>query len=117
MIQLINVIGISATKELLYTGRLIDAEKAREIRMVDQVVPDDQLAAVTYDIAREIADNSPQSVRGMKNMISRVLGFQALSPEARAAFLALQKQSTESQDLKEGQKAFAEKRKPIFRGD
>lgn len=117
MIRLINVVGISATKELLYTGRLIDAEKAREIRMVDQIVPADQLAAVTYDMAREIADNSPLSVRGIKSMISRVLGFQALSPEARAEFLALQKQTTESQDLKEGQKAFAEKRKPVFRGE
>jgi len=117
MIRLINVVGISATKELLYTGRLIDAEKAREIRMVDQIVPTDQLAAVTYDMAREIADNSPLSVRGIKSMISRVLGFQALSPEARAEFLALQKQTTESQDLKEGQKAFAEKRKPVFRGE
>ena len=116
MIRLINIVGISATKELLYTGRLIDAEKAREIRMVDQVVPDDRLAAVTYDMAREIADNSPLSVSGTKSMISRVLGFQALSPEARAEFLAMQKQSMESRDMKEGQKAFAEKRKPRFTG-
>jgi len=116
MIRLINVVGISATKELLYTGRLIDAEKAREIRLVDRVVPADQLAAVTYELAREIADNSPLSVRGTKSMIRRVLGFQTLSPETRAAFLALQKQSTESQDLKEGQQAFAEKRKPRFTG-
>jgi enoyl-CoA hydratase/carnithine racemase len=116
IIRVINVVGISAAKELLYTGRLIDAEKAREIRMVDYVVPAEQLAAVTYDMAREIADNSPLSVRGIKSMISSVLGFQALSPEAKAEFLALQKQSTESQDLKEGQKAFAEKRKPRFTG-
>jgi enoyl-CoA hydratase/carnithine racemase len=116
IIGLINAVGISATKELLYTGRLIDAERAREIRMVDHVVPVDKLAAVTYDMAREIADNSPLSVRGIKSMISGVLDYQALSPETRAEFLALQKQSTESQDLKEGQKAFAEKRKPRFTG-
>jgi len=116
IIRLINVVGISAAKELLYTGSLIDAERAREIRMVDNVVPAEQLAAVTYDIAREIADNSPLSVRGIKSMISSVLGFQALSPEVKAEFLALQKQSTESQDLKEGQKAFTEKRKPRFTG-
>ena len=117
MIRLINVVGISATKELLYTGRLIDVEKAKEIRMVDHVVPADKLAAVTYDMAREIADNSTLSVRGIKNMITKVLGFQALSHEARAEFLALQKQSTESQDLKKGQRAFAKKRKPDFKGE
>jgi len=116
IIRLINVVGISTAKELLYTGRLIDAEKAREIRMVDNVVPAEQLAAVTYDMAREIADNSPLSVRGIKNMISRVLDYQALSPEVKAEFLALQKKSSESHDLKEGQKAFTEKRKPRFTG-
>jgi enoyl-CoA hydratase len=116
MIRLINVVGISAAKELLYTGKLIDAEKAREIRMVDRVVPADRLAAVTYDMAREIAGNSPLSVRGIKSMMSRVLGFQAPGAEAKAEFLALQKQAAESRDLEEGQKAFDEKRKPRFTG-
>ena len=115
-IQLINLIGISAAKELLYTGRLIDAEKAREIKMVNQVVPSDDLANVTYNLAREIVDNSPLSVTGIKSIISKIQTYQALSPQVREEFKVLQKQAANSDDLKEGQKAFAEKRKPRFRG-
>ena len=114
--RLINIVGVSAAKELLYTGRLVDAEKAREIRMVDQVVPSKDLFAVTYDLAREVADNSPQSVRSTKRIISKLLASQALSPQVREEFLVMRKQIVDSDDFKEGQKAFAEKRQPRFRG-
>ena len=114
--RLINLVGISAAKELLYTGRLIDAEKARAIRMVDQVVPSEDLATVTYSLAREIADNSPISVRGTKSVISKLLTHPVLNPEVREDYLAFQKQIADSEDFKEGQKAFAEKRKPRFKG-
>ncbi len=114
--RLINIVGVSAAKEILYTGRLVDAERAREIRMVDHVVPSEDLVAVTYKLAREIADNSPQSVRNTKSIISKLLASQALSPQAKEEFLALRKQIVDSYDFKEGRKAFAEKRKPRFMG-
>jgi len=114
--RLINIIGVSAAKELLYTGRLVDAERAREIRMVDQVVPSEDLSAVTYNLAREIADNSPQSVRSTKRIISKLLAGQALSPQAGEEFLVMRQQIVDSDDLKEGRKAFAEKRQPRFNG-
>lgn len=100
IIRLINIVGVSVAKELLYTGRLIDAEQAREIRMVDQVVPADDLATVTYNLAREIADNSPLSVRGAKSMISKLLTYQALSPQVREEFIVLRKQAADSKDFK-----------------
>ncbi|MFC2003107.1 enoyl-CoA hydratase/isomerase family protein [Chloroflexota bacterium] len=116
LLRFIDVVGVSVTKELLYTGRLIDAERAREIKLVNQVVPADQLATVTCDLAREIADNAPLSVRGTKAIISSLLDYQALSRETREEFLALRKQAFDSEDLQEGKRAFAEKRKPIFKG-
>jgi enoyl-CoA hydratase/carnithine racemase len=114
--RFINVVGVSATKELLYTGRLIDAARAAEIRLVDQIVPADRLATVTYNLAREIAANSPLSVRGTKGIISKLLSYQAVSPRTKKEFLAWQKQAADSEDLREGQRAFAEKRKPLFKG-
>lgn len=114
--RLINLVGISSAKELLYTGRLIDAEKAREIKMIDQVVPSEDLATVTYSLAREIADNSPISVRGTKSVISKLLTHLVLNPEVREDYMAIQKQIADSEDFKEGQKAFTEKRKPRFKG-
>jgi enoyl-CoA hydratase len=114
--RFINVVGVPATKELLYTGRLIDAGRAAEIRLVDQVVPADRLAAVTDSLAREIADNSPLSVRGTKKMISGLLSYQTPSPQVKKEFLALHKQAADSEDLREGRKSFTEKRKPLFKG-
>lgn len=114
--RLINIVGVSAAKELLYTGRLVDAERAREIRMVDQVVPSEDLSAVTYNLAWEIADNSPQSVTSTKSIISKLLAGQAVSPQTREEFLVMRKQLEDSDDFKEGRKAFAERRKPRFRG-
>ena len=86
LLRFINVVGVSAAKELLYTGKLIDAERARQIRLADRVVPANQLAAVTYDLAREIAGNSPLSVRGTKKIISNLLGYQNMSPHAKDEF-------------------------------
>lgn len=116
-LRLINLVGVAATKALLYTGRLVNAERAREIGLVDQVVPADCLARVTYDLAQEIADNSPLSVRSSKRIISRLIDCHNLNSRVREEFLALQKQATESHDHEEGTRAFSEKRKPVFRGE
>ena len=116
-LRLINLVGIAAAKEMLYTGRMYDAVKAKEIGLVNQVVMRNNLAKTTYDLAREIADNSPLSVRGCKKIISRLSDYHSLNNEEREEFLSLQKQTGESHDLKEGSRAFSEKRKPVFRGE
>jgi len=112
----INLLGVSRTKELFYTGRLIDAQRARDIGLVDHVVPAEELASTTYDLAREIAQNAPLSVSGAKVTISKLLNYQTLSPEDEAELQKLQAQAMLSEDLKEGQRAFMEKRKPRFSG-
>lgn len=114
--KILNLVGVAQTKELFYTGRLIDAQRAREIGLVDHVVPAQELASATYDLAREITENAPLSVRGTKITISKILNYQTLSPEDEAELRELQAQAMRSEDLKEGQKAFMEKRKPRFIG-
>ena len=115
-LRLINLVGVAAAKELLYTGALVEAGKAGEIGLVDRVVPADLLHTVAYDLAREIADNSPLSVRGNKRIISLLLE-QRSKPQLRQEFLALRKQAAGSLDVQEGARAFSEKRKPVFRGE
>jgi len=116
-LSLINLVGITAAKEMLYTGRIYDAREAKETGLVNQVVVTNHLAETTYDLAREIADNSPLSVRGNKKIISRLLNYHSQNIEEREVFLSLQKQAAKSSDLKEGLRAFSEKRKPVFRGE
>jgi enoyl-CoA hydratase/carnithine racemase len=112
--RLINVVGVPAAKDLLLTARLIDAEEAGRIRLVDRVVPAEKLASITYDLARQIAANSTLSVRGTKKLINKMLG--SCSPkQALQLFIDLQKQAAISPDREEGKKAFLEKRKPAFK--
>jgi enoyl-CoA hydratase len=114
--KFLNVVGVPQTKELFYTGRLIDAQRAREIGLVDHVYPEAELATATYELAQEIAGNAPLSVSGVKATVSRLLRYQTLSPEDEAELGRLQAEAYRSEDLKEGQRAFMEKRKPRFIG-
>jgi len=114
--RFLNVVGVARTKELFYTGRLIDARRASEIGLVDHVYPAEELATATYELAREIAGNAPLTVSGVKTTVSRLLRYQRLSSDDEAEITRLQAEGYRSEDLKEGQKAFMEKRKPRFSG-
>lgn len=114
--RLINVVGLSQAKELFFTGRFIDAQRAKEIGLVDHVVAAAELLSFTYALAREIADNAPLAVSTTKTIFNRLLRYQMLSPEDEAEILALIDIVERSEDAKEGPLALIEKRKPKFVG-
>lgn len=114
--KLLDLVGVSLTKELFYTGRLITAQRALQRGLVDYVYHPSELVKATYDLAREIADNAPLSISGTKTTIARLIDNRHLSPEVEAELRRLQAQAMLSEDLKEGQRAFMEKRKPRFTG-
>jgi enoyl-CoA hydratase/carnithine racemase len=100
-------------KELLLTGRLIDAHEAHRIGLVNRVVPAEELIPVCLEIAERIARNSPSAMKIMKKLISETLD----RPESEAwpindrYMLA----SFETEDFLEGPRAFTEKRDPRFK--
>jgi enoyl-CoA hydratase/carnithine racemase len=113
--KLVEIIGPAATRHLLFTGRLIDAARARELGMVHEVVPAADVEKATAALARAIADNAPLSLAGIKATIQRALAARARIDHADLDALALA--ARQSADASEGRRAMLEKRRPNFRGE
>ena len=107
-------LGIQRAKELVYSGRRIDAREAQSLGLVNRVVPDGELDAIAFEYARELA-NGPTFALGVAKKMFKLMyqpSLEAfLDAEAWAQGLALL-----TEDHAEGVKAFFEKRKPVFQG-
>ncbi|MDF1594926.1 MAG: crotonase/enoyl-CoA hydratase family protein [Acidimicrobiia bacterium] len=114
--RLPRLIGSGHVAELLYTGKDIDAARAKEIGLVNDVFPDQDAAVeAARTMAAEIAANSPLAVQGAK----RVLAAEAdMTVEEALDHIALYNSAfIESHDIIEATSAFFEKRSPEFKGE
>jgi enoyl-CoA hydratase/carnithine racemase len=113
--RLPRIIGIAKAKELIFTARRIDAKTALEIGLVNCVVEPDRLMPISLEMAREIAKNGPIGVAQAKfainNGMEASLGV-ALPLESKAYEVTIP-----TKDRLEALDAFAEKRKPVFKGE
>ncbi|HTC59263.1 MAG TPA: enoyl-CoA hydratase-related protein [Solirubrobacteraceae bacterium] len=115
--RFIDAIGASRTRELFLLGRYIGADVGLQWGLVNRVVPAEQLDAATLDLAAELAGNAPLSQTGNKRVIAALLDARdGLSAEIEAELIELRRASFASQDMREGMKAFAEKRPARWRG-
>lgn len=110
---LVDAIGTRGALELLLTGKIHDAQTAQRLGLIQHVYSREELDVVVDDYATTIAGNAPIAVNSCKQII-RALGSGNPVDEARCK--ALVDGCFASEDYKEGQKAFAEKRKPVFKG-
>ncbi|HVY55385.1 MAG TPA: enoyl-CoA hydratase-related protein [Thermodesulfobacteriota bacterium] len=113
----LNLIGPGYTKELFLTGRPVDSERAERIGLVNFTLPASDLVNFTYEIAREITENAPLSLKGLKEMVNVWQRNQIIRGEDEELLRKLTLSVQESEDYKEGQRSFAEKRKPVFKGE
>jgi enoyl-CoA hydratase len=112
--RLARRVGIGRARELIYTGEIISAERAREIGLVNAVVPKDELLPRVRALADQIAQKGPLAVAQAKRIMLRgVTGDMTAANELEAQAFAM---LFGSDDQKEGMKAFVEKRKPDFKG-
>ena len=81
-----------------------------------EVVAADRLEETAVALAAEIAANAPLSMRGNKSAIDLLNASPALSEQQEAGLIALRESCFGSEDLREGIEAFAEKRKPVWKG-
>jgi enoyl-CoA hydratase/carnithine racemase len=114
--KFIDVIGIARTKELFLTGRNLSAPRAMAVGLVHDTVPDGDLEQAALELASEIAANAPLSMRGNKHAIETLNSYPRLTPEQERELVELRRACFSSEDFREGVRAFAEKRRPRWRG-
>jgi len=113
--RLPRIIGIAKAKELIFTARRIDAKTALDIGLVNRVVEPDQLMPAALEMAREIAKNGPIGVAQAKFAINN--GMEASLGVALPLESKAYEATIPTKDRLEALAAFAEKRKPVFKGE
>lgn len=114
--QFMDVVGVARAREIFFTARTYRGREALEAGLVDRLVPAADLVAVTYALADEIAGNAPLSLKGTKRIMAMFAERRALTKGQMEEAKALIGEAFASEDLKEGHRAFFEKRKPLFTG-
>jgi enoyl-CoA hydratase/carnithine racemase len=114
--RFIDVVGVARTKELFLTGRSVSAPRAMAIGLVHDTVLDEKLDEAALELASEVAANAPLSLRGNKQAIETLNSYARLTPEQERELIELRRSCFESEDFREGIRAFAEKRTPEWRG-
>jgi enoyl-CoA hydratase len=112
MKALVDIVGPAFAREIMITARQFGAAEASRMGLVHHVVPVSELESFTLTYCTEIGANAPLTMRAAKRIIREVArtGYDAAQCKAWV------KECFESEDYKEGRKAFMEKRKPAFRG-
>jgi enoyl-CoA hydratase/carnithine racemase len=110
--QLVDLVGPAYAKDILFSARVVDDREALAMGFIQRLVPAADLERVTYDYLRGVADNAPLSVRGSKATVE--LYLEGLDDDRRRRLRELSFAAFESQDYKEGTRAFLEKRPPRF---
>jgi methylmalonyl-CoA decarboxylase len=117
ILHFINVVGPRMSREMFFTAKPIDADRAFQVGILNHLVPMEELESFTYAMARQIAENSPLAIAVIKEQLRLLGNSHPLSPETFERIQGLRRKAYDSKDYIEGKNAFFEKRKPVFHGE
>jgi methylmalonyl-CoA decarboxylase len=113
----LNTGGVPLCKEMLFTAQPCSVKRLVDQGIVSHAVPRDQLETAAWNIAAQIAQNSPLVISLLKEELRLLSTAHALSPETFEKVQAMRRQVYDSQDYQEGIRAFFERRPPVFKGE
>jgi enoyl-CoA hydratase len=113
--RLPRAVGLLRAKHLMLTGALLEAEEARQIGLVNEVVPDRELEAAVTRLVGQLQQKSRVGLRGAKHLANLTLTM-GLDEGLKAEIAFVHRYATTEPDATEGLVAFKEKRKPMFSG-
>jgi len=112
--RLSRIIGIARAKELIFTGKIINAKEAFDIGLLNKVTTFENLMEETYSLAKIISENAPIAIQQAKKAINK--GFETDIETGLAFETEAYQTCIYTQDRIEGLNAFKEKRKAIYKG-
>ncbi len=109
-----RLVGMDKACLLIWTGDMIDAREAERIGLVTKVVPHDELEHATRELAEKLAKGPPLAIRMAKRAIYQGLSMDLVTTLKYIAPMV--RELWETEDHREGARAFVEKREPVFKG-
>ena len=111
--RLVDLIGPATVKDLMFTGRLMDAHEAAALGLVTRLAESDGLDDAVRELAATIAANAPLTIRATKESVRRIQAARRLPADATDDLITM---CYGSEDFREGVASFLAKRTPVFRG-